>query len=730
MTMRFAGTIFVSAVLLFLLEPIVAKMVLPLLGGAPAVWNTCMLFFQAVLLAGYVYAHATTRLLGVRRQAILHVVVVALPLFVLPFGFREEMTASWPQGDNPALRLLGLLTVQVGLPFFVVSTSAPVLQKWFSSLGGAEAKDPYFLYGASNIGSMLALAAYPLLLEPRLGLGAQSRLWQVGYALFVALVGVCAVAVWMSKPGAAVEPVVDPSAEGRLAAITGMRRLKWVALAFVPSSLLLGVTSYISTDVASVPLLWVVPLALYLATFIFVFAKKPPRHETMVRLLPFGAILAVGVILAEVNTLGWVLIVSHLGTFFVACMVCHGALAKDRPAARHLTEFYLLLSVGGVLGGIFNNLIAPFIFDDIVEYPLAIVLACFCRAAGRPAPQASERKADIAFPLILGAITGGAALIVRTLHLSHGSSFAIVFALPLFAAYSTLEFPRRFASSLGAILVASLLYQGLIGHVVFRERNFFGVLRVSVDPTGKFMQIAHGTTIHGVESLDPALRNHPTGYYHPTGPAGQIFARDRGEHGRVAIIGLGCGAMSPYARPGENWTYYEINPAVVRVAQDPKLFTFLSKSFPDGRGLKVEVGDGRLRLAEAPEKSFDLVIFDAFSSDAIPVHLVTREAIRLYVSKLSDRGVIALNISNRYLDLEPMLADLARDAGLFGFTRADLQLTPEQVELGKFGSIWFMMTRTEAEGAALLQAGWRRTEGKPTRRIWTDDFSNLLSVLR
>jgi hypothetical protein len=738
----FASTLFVSAFLLFCVQPMMAKMILPLLGGSPAVWNTCMVFFQAALLAGYAYAHGATARPGLRVQIALHVGLLSLPLLLLPVAIARDAVESLPHQANPVLWLLGVLLVSVGLPFFVVSTSAPLLQRWFAGTGHPSAQDPYFLYGASNLGSMLALLGYPTLVEPHLSLEQQSWLWAAGYGLLVMLTLGCMAALWRARvacpqgrgmpppnPDKGLPPLPGPS--GRL---TVGRRLRWVALAFVPSSMMLAVTAYLSNDIAAVPLLWVIPLALYLLSFVLVFARRPiVPHAWMVRTLPLLAASSTVLILVEAPGPILMLVMVHLLTLFVAAMVCHGELARDRPPAEKLTEFYLWMSVGGVLGGVFNTLVAPLVFSRVVEYPLAVVLACLFRprtVSDRDSPR--SRRLDLALPLALGALTAGLVLGVQALGLKPSIAvLLLLFGLPVLLWYSTLHRPVRFALGIGAILLAGALYPGIHGHLLYRERSFFGVSRVAVAPDGKYRLLVHGGTVHGRQSLDPARRREPLAYYHRSGPIGQVLevVQEGGARRSIAVVGLGTGSMACYAEPDEQWTFYEIDPVVEQIARDPNYFTFLQ----DSRAGKLEVvlGDARLRLREARDGEYGLIVLDAFSSDAIPVHLLTREALGLYLSKLAKGGMLAFHISNRYLDLKPALGGLARDAGVVAYARGDLDLSSEDVESGKNASQWVVMARRKADLSKLVaDSRWQPLRGRRGTRVWTDDFSNILSALK
>jgi hypothetical protein len=742
---RFGGTLFLSAALLFCVEPMVAKMLTPLLGGAPAVWITCIVFFQAALLAGYAFAHATVAKLGVRRQAMLQIAVVFLPLAVLPIRIRESAASALDGSRAPALELLVVLMTSVGLPFFVLSTTAPLLQKWFSRLGHPSGEDPYFLYGASNLGSLLALAAYPALIEPRLGLSSQSGFWMWGYGALALMVTTCAIPVIRATSASASTPTPTSTPTSTIA---GMRRLRWVALSFVPSSFLLGITTYITTDLAPIPLFWVIPLAVYLLTFILVFAKKPPiPHRWMVRILPFAVTATVLMLLVGATQPVLLIVPPHLCTFFIACMVCHGELAADRPPPEHLTEFYLWVSVGGVLGGLFNGIVAPALFSSVVEYPLVMVLASLCRRVPR-AKEAKEddpraRRLDVLLPAGIGVVTLALVLGGRAFGFDPtGNAFTLLLGVPLLVNYGFLERPLRFGLGIGACLLAGSV-AATEGRTLDVERNFFGIVRVSEDPSGRFTEIVHGNTVHGRQSRDPALRRTPFGYYTRTGPLGQVFEAFRssiaaaprsgvseGRRPRVAIIGLGSGGMAPYAEPGDDWTFYELNPAMVRIAEDPRLFTYLSDAFPDPSRLHVVLGDARLRLHDAPDGYYDLLVLDAFSSDSIPAHLLTREALALYRVKVRPDAIIVAHISNRYLNLGPVFGALARDAGLSIRGREDTHLEKADLDAGKMGSVWVALAANDADlGPLVGDARWV-TVRRDFSQVWSDDFSNLFAVFR
>ncbi len=736
----FTLSLFMSALLLFSVQPMFAKMILPSLGGAPGVWNTSMVFFQTVLLAGYAYAHFSVKLLGVRRQALVHLVVLGLAFLFLPIELPAD-AKPWP--GQPELWLLWTLTHSVGLPFLAIAATAPLLQKWFSETGHQHAKDPYFLYGASNIGSLIALLGYPFLVEPVLALGAQSYAWMLAYGMLSVLIVICCfVARRRTEPPIAAEPsaVAASNAPPRPA---WKQRFNWIVLALVPSSLLLGVTTHISTDVAAAPLLWVVPLALYLLTFVIVFARRPVLKQNwmlkaqQVLLLPLLAsfIWPFDVLLAAVV---------HLAAFFVTTMVCHGELARRRPDVAHLTEFYLWMSFGGMVGGFFAALVAPVLFDSVIEYPLMIVIACLLRPVKREEngnADAGRAKllADLGLPLILL----GAMSISFFYWGSELSDFgavvsfiaAVAFAL---AIYGFAAFPRRYALGVAAVFLVNSIF-GHVDEVLDQERNFFGVSRVMKSEDGKFHGLLHGTTLHGAQYLDPSQWREPLTYYHHGSPIGQVFsglASTGRSPSRVGAVGLGIGTLACYREPGQDWTFFEIDPAIERIARDEKYFRYMSRCAGDS---PVILGDARLSLQSEENAAYDLLVLDAFSSDAIPVHLLTREAMALYESKLAPGGVIAIHISNRALDLRPIVGRLAEDAGLSGRWLKSGKVANEPA---KTAGSWIVLTREDADLAFLdRQPGpleingqneslWVDIATRPKGRLWTDDFSDILGALR
>ncbi len=782
----FATAIFLNAALLFAVEPMFTKMVLPRLGGTPSVWNTCLLFFQGALLVGYGYAHLTSRWLSVPRQAALHLACLAGAVALLPVALPADAVPP-PGGSAAAIGwLLARLTTVLGIPFLLLAAGAPLLQRWFSTTAHPSATNPYFLYVASNLGSFAALLAYPVLIEPRLRLGEQSVRWAQGYGVLVVLVSVAAVLAWRWRLGtdrtgdertgtgepadAAVMPQQDGTGraemvttgeweEGnvevgggpprhpfslRAAATSRTRsatlatpsliptrawRLRWVLLSFAPSSLLLGVTTFVSTDIAAVPFLWVVPLALYLLTFVLTFARRPLLNRRLM------LALEVGLVLALLLTIGsnpadhlHALAALHLVAFFVAAMVCHRELADARPRAEYLTEYYLWISLGGLLGGVFNVLLAPALYDTVVEYPFALILVLGLRPAWRTsAPAVRAAVLDVAIPIAI------LALMVVGHHLPTASGawgdrvlYGWLGVLGLVAA-SCFQRPLRLAMAGAALFLGNEIGLAEGDDTLYQGRSFYGVYRVR--RWDNYVLLQHGTTTHGGQSLIASRKTEPLTYYHREGPLGDLFrlTTDPVAPRRVALVGLGTGTTACYARPGEQWSYFEIDPLIVAIARDPRLFTYLRDCQPD---VRIVMGDARLSLAQEPDSSYDLITLDAFSSDAIPVHLVTREAVAMYRRKLRPGGILAFHISNRYLDLRPVLVELARDARMAGAI-VDRDVENEEKDDLHYGSRWVALADGAQHLATLVRdAGWEVLPPSADARVWTDDYSDVLGVLK
>ena len=718
----FGATLFLSAFLLFVVQPMIARMLLPLLGGAAAVWTTCLVFFQTALLGGYAYAHGSTTWLGVRRQVWPHLLLVLLPLAVLPIHLRTDPPLPT---EHPVAWLLLALLASIGLPFFALSTSAAVLQKWYSVTDDEGSSDPYFLYAASNLGSLTALLAYPTLIEPTLRLQEQSRWWTTGYLAFVVLVAACAVALRRESSAPA-----EHAADVRTDQVTWRRRARWMALAFIPSSLLLGVTTHISTDIAAVPLLWIVPLSLYLLTFIIAFQNgNTATRAVSARLMPILVVPLALFIVAQFNQPMTVVIPFHLLTFLVIALVCHGELADDRPSRTHLTQLYLWMSVGGTLGGLFNALVAPALFGGIVEYPLVLALSCLVIPASlRVETPRSSVRLDLVFPLLVGALAITAVLVNNRLG-AEGRWLMLGFLVPALLAFSQRRHPRRFAACVATILISGMFVSERFGRPLLGERTFFGVYRVTEDTRSHSRMIVHGTTIHGMQSTLPDRRSEPLSYYHRSGPIGQVFASVPAASmpGEVAVAGLGAGSLASYRSPTQRVTFYELDPIVERIARDPSLFTYLSDC---GSQCLVLTGDARLSLTRTTAGQFRIIVLDTFSSDAIPVHLLTREALSLYLSKLAPGGVIAVHVSNMHVAVDVVTARLAHDAGLVALHQSE---PPDagSMTLGKLPSDWMVLARRRDDFGPLVDdPRWVVPVVSPTAPLWTDDFSNIVGVLK
>jgi len=761
----FAITLFASALLLFWVQPLVAKLLLPYLGGSPTVWNVAMCFFQAALLGGYAWAHWLGNRASLQAQVLTHALTLAAAALLLPFQISARAGDQIAAGANPFLWLLAQLALLCGLPFVLLAANSPLLQTWFARSADPRARDPYFLFAASNAGSLLALLAFPLALEPALRLVEQTRAWAFGYGLLVILIigcgwklvrGVgtgaragepwsgngCDPHVPADSPGPSVQsvasaPITRPLANDRTpsrgAPLDFARRARWVGLSFLPSSLMLGVTQYLTTDVATIPLLWILPLAIYLLTFVVTFRPgSRPDSLWLPRALPVLTLAVLFTILSGVNDPIWALFPLHLGLLLVAGLVCHGRLAADRPAAESLTEFYFWLSLGGVLGGVFNGLLAPLVFDRVAEYPLALAALALVAPLRASSEESAFRR--LAGWLGVGA-TGVLLLALIPVGQSLGAERAqlanwLAFGLPCVVAFFLVDHPKRFALALAWLLAASWLAGDARGTTLARERNFFGVSRVTRSADGRFHELWHGSTVHGRQFRDPRHQRMPLSYYHLSGPLRQVFDefrhRDTAPH--VAVIGLGAGAMAAYARTNETWTFYEIDPVVIRFARDTNYFTYLHDCA--ARQLDIVTGDARLRLREAPDARYGLIVLDAFSSDAVPVHLLTREAMRLYLSKLAPGGLLAFHVSNRNLDVQAVARTLARDAGLVCVERSEEELGEVEIRFGKDAAQWVMAAR-EPGGLRQRVSPEFWQEPNPISGLdWSDAHSSLWRVIR
>jgi SAM-dependent methyltransferase len=679
MTLLYASTIFLSAFLLFQIQPIVGKMILPWFGGSAAVWSTCMLFFQLLLLLGYLYAHLTVRYLRPRRQAMLHILLLGASMALLPI----VPDASWkPSGDaDPSWRILGLMAAMIGLPYFLLSSTGPLIQAWYAREEAG--RIPYRLFALSNFGSMLGLLSYPLLFEPRLATRSMSLGWSAGYGVFA----LCCIALsvrgaWMTAGVSAAAPAMAPVTLERYA------RLRWVALAAWPTVLLMSITSHLTENIAPIPLLWVLPLVLYLLSFILCFEgggwyRRGWYLPLFAFVVPVMVVLCMFPLLLNENAI-WQILFFCTG-LFVCCMVCHGELARRKPAPSQLTAYYLMIAIGGAIGGVFVALLAPRLFNDNYELGMAAI---------------------------------GAFLLV----------FFLVFREPDAAMPFMLS---REAAKKAMVFTATLsicLYMGkelVLERGAIKARNFYGIVKVRDVGEGKdaVRQLSHGIILHGFQYLQADRRRWPTSYYGAVGGAGVGMAASRTEGAqRVGVVGLGAGTMATYCRPGDYYRFYEINPLVSKLAASE--FSFLSDC---KARVDIAHGDARLSLEAEPPQHFDLIVLDAFSGDAIPVHLLTREAFGEYFRHLNGGGVLAVHVSNLHLDLVPVVQSAAayyqRDSFLVdsysdprtGISRA------QWVLVGRPASI--------AHPERIRQVATQFPR-RSTIRPWTDDYSSIYSILK
>jgi hypothetical protein len=726
----YTAAIFTSALLLFSVQPLFTKMVLPRLGGSPAVWSMAMVFFQSLLLGGYAYAHYLMQVRGRIVPVAAHLVLLVIALLTLPLSIAN----GWgePPTSGYAFWLLGLFAVSIGLPFFALAANNPLLQAWFVRTGHPNGPDPYFLYASSNIGSFLALLSYPVLLEPMFTLRTQNLIWTGLYELLILLIAGCGVLLLRSPANV----VVEQSDETDAPAPSWALRARWIFLAAVPSGLLIAVTAHISTDVAAAPLLWVLPLSLYLLTWVLVFQSRPLLPHKWVLMVQPLAISGVIVLLAvggEQNlllTLG-----GHLLCFFVIAMACHGELARTRPASKYLTGFYVALSFGGMVGGLFAGLIAPYTFSWIAEYPILVALAVLCR------PPADERLSQWSrwyWPLLAAAAV---ALIAPSY--SGGKAFTwvddhrvyVISAVAIAGMILAILLKADRAKLAGIVILALVLirvYPSDDGRVE-TVRSFFGVHKIVVTPNGQYHVLMHGTTIHGAEKFRNDDGSPVTGrpeaitYYHKDGGIGQAISAIRERKGgpiRVAVIGLGSGTLTCASEPGENWKFFEIDQSMVDTARDPKYFTFIQNCEPD---LKPVIGDARLTFAKEPDGIYDLIIVDAYSSDAIPIHLATEEAMDIYKQKLAPQGAVVMHVSNRHLELASVVVGIADVNDLKSWVYSeDSGRDNEYI----FSTSVVVSAREEADVGALASSDkWALTEAEDNQRVWTDDYSNVLGAV-
>jgi hypothetical protein len=719
----FAATLFASALLLFAVQPMFTKMVLPMLGGAPAVWSVAMVFFQAALLIGYAYAHLLARTLTVGQGALTHLVVLAAAAFTLPIGVAHGFEA--PPSSGIGLWLVGLFAASIGLPFAVLSANAPLLQSWFAASGHPQARNPYVLYAASNLGSFAALLAYPLALESLLTLRTQAWAWSVGFAGLAILIAAAAM-IAVRGDGMVIHAAAAQRPSWRDRAV-------WAALAAIPAGLVIAVTAHISTDIAAAPLLWVLPLALYLLTFVAVFREKPWfSHNLVIKIVPF-VVAPLAITLLGGDREYWLASIAlNLLALFVLALACHGEVYARRPAPALLTEFYLWTSFGGVVGGIFAGLAAPHLFNTTYEYPILVTAALLALPGALHGP-----VRDFLWrisPAIAVALLAGFLYAVIGFRVPGGLGLTLQVVLVTLVGLMLLQRrdPARFAAlAVCAFIITGLWQPGL--RLIEQTRSFFGVHRVVEKIIGTHRMLVHGNTIHGAERVretdgTPVTgRPEPLTYYYFGGPISEVTAAARAAAGplnKVAVVGLGAGSMACHRKDGETWTFFEIDPEVVRLARDPNVFRFLSSCAPDA---PVVLGDARLTLAASPQQ-FDLIVLDAFSSDAIPTHLLTREALRGYLAHLAPHGMLLIHISNRHLELAKVVAAVGATEGLVTLVKTDRNHTDFTADL-RAAAMVAVLARSQADFGNLLGAeGWEKTEPGAVAP-WSDDYSDIIGAM-
>ncbi|HRI75547.1 MAG TPA: fused MFS/spermidine synthase [Alphaproteobacteria bacterium] len=734
----FSGTLFISAALMFAVQPMVGKMLLPLIGGTPAGWIVAMAFFQIMLLVGYFLAHALS-MATPRRHGMLYILALLAGTFFLPLhlagGLNEQLPIS--------LEILRLLTLTVAVPFIALSATSSTIQRLFTETGHPSAHDPYFLYAASNLGSFAGLFAYPLVAEPELGLLAQTHLWQGVFMALIVLATGCLLiargqgAAKTQKAESASAPAVEDNSK-----VTNKQRLNWILLAFVPSSLLSGVTTHISTDIFSAPMIWVLPLGAYLLTFVIAFSRKPlVSFDTANQLHPLVVPLVMGLLITNnlMMRLSWATMIFHVFAFSVVALLCHMLLAQSRPenSRKHLTEFYLMMSVGGALGGILNAFIIPYTLDRLIEYPLLMTLSLFINPAFR---KPMTRYGHILVCTSLAMVVGYYIFIKTIAPAIYSSAVGIItpqiIMVDIAMALMFIVMSANIRSAIvGCAAIMFLTEVILPKHLLLIERNFFGVITIFERPiqiegkkyTARYMY--HGTTTHGTQIMEKPYNKTPTTYFTEIGPLGNTFMLYQPK--KVAVIGLGVGTINCYSTPETEMTFVEIDQGVVDVAKSH--FTFLDdctgKTPP-----RIIVGDGRIEIEKLDEK-FDMIIIDAFSSDTIPIHLLTTDALRSYLGKLNENGMLVMNISNRYFNLAPILAKNAAEIGIYSRTRLhhfeDVEANAEVSRKYPFASssFWVAMAKNRDTLMPLREMEWVELAANEKLRPWTDDYTNPMRML-
>lgn len=748
----FSLALFISATMMFVLEPFIAKKLLPDLGGSPNVWNTAVLFFQLMLFLGYLYAHILCTKVKRDIQKFVHIAVLALPLLLTSFN----MPLSEPTGANPVVWIFLSLSSMTGALFFALATTAPLLQRWFAQTGARGASDPYVLYALSNAGSILGLLAYPLWIESHFSLFEQGNIIYWTYAGTAILIALASFAPGQEKEeddddneAASYGGKEQDTESPKDVASSPIHYGRWLLYSTIPASLMLGLTTYVSTELSSLPFFWVVPLLIYLLSFVIAFAKPPALLIRLVTLAtPPLCLLVVYMIFKQVisvDSRGEGMPVTegislHLFTLLFTCLAFHMRLAAARPKSKHLTRFYLMVSVGGMLGSSINTFLAPLVFDAWIEYPLMLALAV---ATLSTLPERLYKLPAYKSKLPTGiwsVVTVTTLVLLISIRIPAASTLEPHWRIltPLLSGTAVILAlvgnPKQYKAGLAvALSFMVLLVYNLEPGTVYRARNFFGCLKICVDRQENLIQFFHGITIHGMESLDPQLRGKPVSYFHPSGPVGELTNYLNSENAPlpqepVAVVGLGCGTLAAYGRPGQKMVFYEINRDVIDIARDPFYFTYLYEARKRGVNTEIIEGDGRLNLIKAPYNYYKLIILDAFNSDSIPTHLLTGEALDLYLSKLKPEGAIAFQVTNNYYNLKPLLQALAESRELPALYRNDYDIAREKK---RYPTEWVVMTRNQATLNKLLELGWKEIEKSKegTLRLWTDDYSNPVKLL-
>lgn len=715
----FVATIVTGSFLLFLTQPMIARMALPRLGGAPAVWNSAMLVYQALLLGGYAWAHWLASMQPT-RQAGIHLAAFAIAALWLPIGLSHAVP---PASLTPALWVPWFLISSMGPLFFVVSAQAPLMQRWYAMESGRG--EPYALYAASNLGSFAGLIAYPLLVEPLMSLRAQSWLWTVGYGFLTVLLVACAITVRHAHARAEPAPVTPMPSRRRI--------LHWMALAAVPSGLMLSTTTHLTTDIVAMPLLWVVPLGLYLLSYVIAFSTRRGMTSAVTKLAPIIILIGGGFAFFEGSRFAILTAAIGIILLFTIAVALHGELYRLRPPTDRLTIFYLTLSVGGMLGGVFCALVAPTIFDWAYEHPILILAAALLVPQTPLWPGVMRLKPPLVAAFLLFAFILSFAADNRLWpDVSPMWTLAATTVIALMAV-ACLGRPVIFTALLAALMLAHGGWSVLnISRYDTRIRSYFGIYSVG-DREGARV-LTHGTTMHGIQDVRPGRLTHPTTYYAPKSGVGQVLARADelfGDKARIGIVGLGTGTLSCYAQPGQHWTFFEIDPKMVRLARESGYFTFLSNCAP---GADVVVGDARVSLSEATPNSFDVLAIDAFSSDAVPMHLLTREALQVYGRALQPSGILLFHVSNRYIDLQPVVAAAAKAEG---WRTSLMYYSPSDEEEEDFAtvSVWVVLSRDrqvmdQVTEESAKMTSWEDVARRPGFSGWTDDYSTILPLLK